>query len=287
MPAKRIVEVWLCSMQHRWRLWFMFWMTSGRVRSCHIFQCRCVGWIISKRANQMQVYWHFVYCASPCWWEDLLIKHSFATWCLFSPGRIFHWSGWQIIVLSSSKVLLAMGHKRDYAEMLQNLAKRIYEDHNGRVMDKMYDLFTLLGVDSQAARLTLHHAFNKVDASMQQWMKMCLYQLITDNPDSTFSILQWTTMLCAGQRSWIGYLLTWRTMMMSGWFWSTCYQKLSLSMYITQLDHQASSSRIFCQNHDFIEAANWIYPGMITVLTYMFHKVEGMTMHPDLNEVET
>ncbi len=61
-----------------------------------------------------------------------------------------------------------MGHKRDYAEMLQNLAKRIYEDHNGRVMDKMYDLFTLLGVDSQAARLTLRHAFNKVDASMQQ-----------------------------------------------------------------------------------------------------------------------
>jgi len=58
-------------------------------------------------------------------------------------------------------------------------------------------------------------------------------------------------------------------------------------MYITQLDNQASSSRMVCQNHDFIEAANWIYPGMITVLTYMFHKVEGMTMHPDLNEVET
>ena len=39
--------------------------------------------------------------------------------------------------------------------------------------------------------------------------------------------------------------------------------------------------------HDFIEAANRICPGMITSLTYMFHKVQGMTRHPDLDEVET
>jgi len=54
--------------------------------------------------------------------------------------------------------LLAMGHKRDYVEMLQNVAERIHEDHNTRVPNKMYDLFTLLGVNSRAARLTLHHA---------------------------------------------------------------------------------------------------------------------------------
>jgi len=40
-------------------------------------------------------------------------------------------------------------------------------------------------------------------------------------------------------------------------------------------------------NHNFIEAVNQIYPRMITALTYMFHKVQGMTMHPDLDEVET
>ncbi len=39
--------------------------------------------------------------------------------------------------------------------------------------------------------------------------------------------------------------------------------------------------------HDFIEAANWICPRMITSLTYMFHQVQGMTRHPDLDEVET
>jgi len=39
--------------------------------------------------------------------------------------------------------------------------------------------------------------------------------------------------------------------------------------------------------HDFIEAANRICPGMITSLTYIFHKVQGMTRHPDLDEVET
>jgi len=38
--------------------------------------------------------------------------------------------------------------------------------------------------------------------------------------------------------------------------------------------------------HDFIEAANQICPGMITALTYMFHKVKCMTTHPDLDEVE-
>jgi len=61
-----------------------------------------------------------------------------------------------------------MGHKRDYTEMLQNVAMRIHEDHNGRVPHKIYNLFTLLGVDSWAARLTLHHAFNKVNVSTQQ-----------------------------------------------------------------------------------------------------------------------
>jgi len=40
-------------------------------------------------------------------------------------------------------------------------------------------------------------------------------------------------------------------------------------------------------NHNFIEAVNRICPRMITALTYMFHKVQGMTMHPDLDEVET
>jgi len=70
--------------------------------------------------------------------------------------------------------LQAMGHKRDYAEMLQNVAERIHEDHNGRVPNKMYDLFTLPGVDSQAARLTLHHAFNKINVSAGQWLPMCL-----------------------------------------------------------------------------------------------------------------
>jgi len=40
-------------------------------------------------------------------------------------------------------------------------------------------------------------------------------------------------------------------------------------------------------SHDSIEAAHWICPRKITVLTYMFHKVGGMTTHPDLDEVET
>jgi len=40
-------------------------------------------------------------------------------------------------------------------------------------------------------------------------------------------------------------------------------------------------------SHDFIEATNWICPRMITSLTYMFHQVQGMTRHPDLDEVET
>jgi len=39
--------------------------------------------------------------------------------------------------------------------------------------------------------------------------------------------------------------------------------------------------------HNFIEAANQICPGMITCLTYMFHQVQGMTRHPDLDKVET
>jgi len=69
--------------------------------------------------------------------------------------------------------LLAMGHKRDYTEMLQNVAMRIHEDHNGRVPNEMYKLFTLPGVDSQAARLTLHHAFNKVTVSTGQWQPTC------------------------------------------------------------------------------------------------------------------
>jgi len=40
-------------------------------------------------------------------------------------------------------------------------------------------------------------------------------------------------------------------------------------------------------SHDFIEAANWICPSMITVLTYMLHLVHGMTTYLDLDEVET
>ena len=40
-------------------------------------------------------------------------------------------------------------------------------------------------------------------------------------------------------------------------------------------------------SHDLIEATEWICPGMITVLTYIFHQVQGMTTHPDLDEVET
>ncbi len=69
--------------------------------------------------------------------------------------------------------LQAMGHTRDYAKMLQNVAERIHEDHNERVPNRMYDLFTLPGVDSWAARLTLHHAFNKINVSTSQWLPMC------------------------------------------------------------------------------------------------------------------
>jgi len=87
---------------------------------------------------------------------------------------VLTWKGFSLKWLTNNSVefiqntLLAMGHKRDYMEMLQNVAERIHEDHNVRVPDKMYDLFTLPGVDSQAARLTLHHAFNKIDVSTQQ-----------------------------------------------------------------------------------------------------------------------
>ena len=90
--------------------------------------------------------------------------------------------------------LQAMGHMRDYTKMLQNVAERIHEEHNGRVPNLFYKLFTLLGVDSRAYGLPIH---------------------------------------------------------------------------------------------DFIEAANRICPRMITTLTHIFHQVQGMTRHPDLDEVET
>ena len=102
--------------------------------------------------------------------------------------------------------LLAMGHKRDYAEMLQNEAEKIHEDHNRRVPDKMYNLcFTLLGVDFHAARLTLHHAFNQVDVSTQQCLQLCLYLLITKKPDFSISAYCSGPQCCVvGKRCWIG-----------------------------------------------------------------------------------
>jgi len=69
--------------------------------------------------------------------------------------------------------LQEMGHTRDYAKLLQNVAERIHWEHNGRVPILFYKLFTLPGVDSRAARLTLHHAFNKVNVSTGQWLPMC------------------------------------------------------------------------------------------------------------------
>jgi len=65
-------------------------------------------------------------------------------------------------------ILLTMGHKRNYVEMLQNVAERIHKDHNGRVLDKMFDLFTHPEVDFSAIRLAPHPAFNMVDVSPGQ-----------------------------------------------------------------------------------------------------------------------
>jgi len=104
--------------------------------------------------------------------------------------------------------LQEMGHTSEYAKMLQNVAERICWEHNGRVPILFYKLFTLPGVDSRAAGLTLHHALNKINVSTSQWLPMCHFIWITNNPDSTYRILQWTTMSCVGQRCWIGYLLT-------------------------------------------------------------------------------
>jgi len=69
--------------------------------------------------------------------------------------------------------LQEMGHTREYATLLHNVAERIGWEHNGRVPILFYKLFTLPGVDSRAARLTLHHAFNKVTVSTGQWQPTC------------------------------------------------------------------------------------------------------------------
>jgi len=69
--------------------------------------------------------------------------------------------------------LQEMGHTREYAKMLHNVAERIGWEHHGRVPNLFYKLFTLPGVDSRAARLTLHHAFNKVTVSTSQWQPTC------------------------------------------------------------------------------------------------------------------
>jgi len=62
--------------------------------------------------------------------------------------------------------LNVLGKQTDYAKILKNVAVKIQDDHNGKVLDNLDGLLSLPAIASCSARLTLLYAFNQVNISL-------------------------------------------------------------------------------------------------------------------------
>jgi len=136
------------------------------------------------------------------------------------------------------------------------------------------------------SRLTLHHAFNLVDVSTRQKYCQCVFSY------GSLTILIPLLAYCSGpQCGVLGKGVGLGTSLHEGLSWCP----VDFGAHVTRTFLWTCSSYNWIikiiqdglPSHDSIEAAHQICPGMITVLTYMFHRVRGMTTHPDLDEVGT
>jgi len=60
--SKRVIEVQLFSMEHRWRLWWISCKTSRMILSCTISLTGHFGWICSKRQPSVMKWAFWILC---------------------------------------------------------------------------------------------------------------------------------------------------------------------------------------------------------------------------------